>query len=387
MRRGEIFSAPCIWANSKYSEVPLTVTFDFSLKAWLALSLTRGLGGESARRLLKEFGSPDAVFAASISSLKSVVKADVAAEISKGFVDDVIAPTLGWLEDSNNHIVTLADSDYPQSLLNISDPPLLLYVKGRLDLLNRSALAIVGSRSATPQGINNAEAFAKSLSDAGLCIISGMAHGIDAAAHRGALRGQGSSIAIVGTGQDKVYPAANRDLAHLLAQQGALISEFPLGTPPLAANFPRRNRLISGMSLGSLVVEASLQSGSLITARLALEQGREVFAIPGSIHAPQSKGCHALLKQGAKLVETAQDILEELSGLQVSPTRSTDTNGTDIQGPDIMLLDHLGFDPVDVDTLRVRCGLTIAELSAMLLTLELNGRICVLPGGLYQRIH
>jgi DNA processing protein len=387
MRRGEIFSAPCIWANSKFSEVPLTVSFDVSLKAWLALSLTRGLGGESARRLLKEFGSPDAVFVTSISSLKSVIKADVAAEISKGIADDVIAPTLAWLEDSNNHIVTLADGDYPQALLNIPDPPLLLYVKGRLDLLNRSALAIVGSRSATPQGINNAEAFAKSLSDAVLCIISGMAHGIDAAAHRGALRGQGSSIALVGTGLDKVYPAANRDLAHTLAQQGALISEFPLGTPPLAANFPRRNRLISGMSLGCLVVEASLQSGSLITARLALEQGREVFAIPGSIHAPQSKGCHALLKQGAKLVESAQDILEELGGLMVSPARSLATHSTDIQGPDFMLLDHLGFDPVDVDTLSMRCGLTIAELSAMLLTLELSGRICVLPGGLYQRIH
>jgi len=358
------------------------VTFDVSLKAWLALSLTRGLGGESARRLLKEFGSPDAVFASSISSLNSVVKADIAAEISKGIADDVIAPALAWLEDGNNHIVTLADSDYPQALLNIPDPPLLLYVKGRLDLLNRSALAIVGSRSATPQGINNAEAFAKSLSDAGLCIISGMAHGIDAAAHRGALRGQGSSIAVVGTGLDKVYPAANRDLAHALAQQGALISEFPLGTPPLAANFPRRNRLISGMSLGCLVVEASLQSGSLITARLALEQGRDVFAIPGSIHAPQSKGCHALLKQGAKLVETAQDILEELGGLLVSPAQ-----GANSEGPDSALLERLGFDPVDVDTLSVRCGLTIAELSAMLLTLELNGRICVLPGGLYQRIH
>jgi len=219
-----------------------------SLKAWLALSLTRGLGGESARRLLKEFGSPDAVFAASSSSLKSIVKADVAAEIGKGIVVDAVEPALVWLKDSNNHIVTLADSDYPQALLNIPDPPLLLYVKGRLDLLNRSALAVVGSRSATPQGINNAEAFAKSLSEAGLCIISGMAHGIDAAAHRGALRGKGSSIAIVGTGLDIVYPAANRELAHALAQQGTLVSEFPLATPPLAANFPRRNRLISGMS-------------------------------------------------------------------------------------------------------------------------------------------
>lgn len=365
--------------------------FEVSLKAWLALSLTRSLGGESARRLLKEFGSPDAVFAASISSLKSVVKAEVAAEISKGIADDAFVPALAWLEDGNNRIVTLADGDYPQALLNIPDPPLLLYVKGRLDLLNRPALAVVGSRSATPQGISNAEAFAKSLSDAGLCIISGLAHGIDAAAHRGALRGQGnnpgSSIAVVGTGLDKVYPAANRELAHALAQHGALISEFPLGTPPLAANFPRRNRLISGMSLGCLVVEASLQSGSLITARLALEQGRDVFAIPGSIHAPQSKGCHALLKQGAKLVETAQDILEELGGLAVSLSPAVNLEGRDSEGQDAALLEHLGFDPVDVDTLSVRCGLTVGQLSAMLLSLELNGRICVLPGGLYQRIH
>ena len=223
---------------------------DVSLKAWLALSLTRGLGGESARRLLKEFGSPDAVFAASIKSLKSVVKPDVATEINKGIVEDAITPAMDWLEDSNNHVVTLADADYPQALLNIPDPPLLLYVKGRLDLLNRASLAIVGSRNATPQGINNAEAFSRSLSEAGLCIISGLAHGIDAAAHRGALNSQGSSVAVVGTGLDKVYPAANRDLAHALAQRGALVSEFPLGTPPLAANLPRRNRLISGMSAG-----------------------------------------------------------------------------------------------------------------------------------------
>ena len=355
---------------------------DQSLKAWLALSLVRGLGSEGARRLLMEFGSPEAVYAAPIRSLKSIIKPDIASEIGNGIADDIIAPALSWLADDSNHVVTLADSDYPQALLNIPDPPLLLYVKGRLDLLNRPALAVVGSRSATPQGIHNAEAFARSLSDAGLCIISGMAQGIDAAAHRGALTGRGNSIAIVGTGLDKVYPAANRELAHMLAKQGALISEFPLGTPPLAANFPRRNRLISGMSLGCLVVEASLQSGSLITARLALEQGREVFAIPGSIHAPQSKGCHALLKQGAKLAETAQDILEELGGQLVAavpPENSGESSSA--------LLDHLGYDPVDVDTLCARSGLTIAELSAMLLTLELEGRISALPGGLYQRIH
>lgn len=369
----------------------MSVAPDASLKAWLALSLTRGLGGEGARHLLKEFGSPEAVFAASTGSLKSVVKTEVATEIGKGIADNQLAPTLAWLEDSNNRIVTLADSDYPQALLNIPDPPLLLYMKGRLDLLNHSTLAVVGSRNATPQGIHNAEAFAKSLSDAGLCIISGMAHGIDAAAHRGALRGQGnnqgSSIGVVGTGLDKVYPAANRNLAHALASQGALISEFPLGTPPLAANFPRRNRIISGMSAGCLVVEASLQSGSLITARLALEQGRDVFAIPGSIHAPQSKGCHALLKQGAKLVETAQDILEELGGLIATPARHPDMQGTDTQGADFALLEQLGFDPVNLDTLGVRCGLTISQLSAMLLSLELEGRISALPGGLYQRIH
>jgi len=359
---------------------------DASLEAWLALSLVRGLGGEGARGLLKEFGSPEAVFSAPTGLLKPFVKAEVAAEIGKGIDSEAVGPMLAWLEDANNRIVTLADSEYPQLLLNTPDPPLLLYVKGRLDLLNCSALAIVGSRNATPQGLNNAEALAQSLSDAGLCIISGMAHGIDAAAHRGALRGRGSSIAVVGTGLDKVYPAANRDLAHALAEQGALVSEFPLGTPPLPGNFPRRNRIISGMSEGCLVVEASLQSGSLITARLAVEQGREVFAIPGSIHAPQSKGCHALLKQGAKLVETARDILEELPGTHALPAPSPDAQHIDIQGPDVALLDHLGFDPIDVDTLRARSGLTIAELSAMLLTLELSGHISTIPGGLYQRI-
>ena len=327
---------------------------DASLKAWLTLSLTRGLGGESARRLLKEFGSPEAIFAASAASLKSVVSAESAAEIARGIDEAALAPVLDWLDDRNNRIVTLADSDYPQTLLNIIDPPLLLYVKGRLDLLNLPSLAMVGSRSATPPGIANAEAFARSLSEAGLCIISGMAHGIDAAAHRGALRGRGSSIAVVGTGLDKVYPAANRDLAHELAAQGALISEFPLGTPPLAANFPRRNRLISGMSAGCLVVEASLQSGSLITARLALEQGRDVFAVPGSIHAPQSKGCHALIKQGAKLVETAQDILEELGGLPAAAIPDQAAQ----EGTESALLEQIGFDPVDLDTLGARCGLT-----------------------------
>lgn len=361
------------------------MSFDNSIKAWLALSLIRGLGGEGARRLLQEFGSPEAVLAAPVSTLSSFVKADVAATIARGIADDLLAPALTWLEEDLNHIVTLGDSDYPQALLNIADPPLLLYIKGRPDLLNATALAIVGSRNATPQGNNNAEEFSKSLSDAGLCIISGMAHGIDAAAHRGALRGMSSSIAIIGTGLDKVYPAANRDLAHVLAAQGALISEFPLGTPPVATNFPRRNRIISGMSIGCLVVEASLQSGSLITARLAMEQGRDVFAIPGSIHSPQSRGCHALIKQGAKLVETARDILEELPGVRRIDSGKPETPGPQNQGSD--LLELIGFDPVSMDGLCTRSGLTVSQLSAMLLTLELEGRITALSGGLFLRIH
>jgi DNA processing protein len=229
---------------------------DTSIKAWLTLGLIRGLGGEGARHLLSEFGSPEAVLSAPLDRLKTVVKPNVAQAVRNGVDEVALNAALVWLGEAQNHLVTLADSDYPQALFNISDPPLLLYVKGRRDLLNAKSLAIVGSRHATPQGIDNAEQFANSLSDAGLCIISGMAHGIDAAAHRGALRGKGSSIAVVGTGLDKVYPAANRELAHSLAKAGALISEFPLGTPPLAGNFPRRNRLISGMSIGCLVVEA-----------------------------------------------------------------------------------------------------------------------------------
>ena len=363
---------------------------DESLKAWLALSLIPGLGDAGIRHLLTKFGSPDAVFSAQAAALRNLVSAEVAGEIRKGIDDQALAPALAWLKDPLNAIVTLGDRDYPQALLNIPDPPPLLYVKGRLELLNAKSLAIVGSRHATPQGIDNSERFAQTLSEGGICIISGMAHGIDAAAHRGALRGQGGSIAVLGTGLDKVYPAANRDLAHQLAKQGALLSEFPLGTPPLGSNFPRRNRLISGMCVGTLVVEASLQSGSLITARLAMEQGRDVFAIPGSIHSPQSRGCHRLIKQGAKLVETAQDILEELAAQLSSPPESPTESPTETEifpQQDQALLDMIGFDPVNMDTLCARSGLTVSQLSAMLLSLELEDRIATLPGGLFQRTH
>ena len=354
------------------------MALDASLASWITLSQVPGLGNEGLRRLLQAFNSPDAVLNSSVSSLSMHVKPAVAQAISRGADESGLEVVSAWLEDARNGVLTLADADYPQALLNISDPPPVLYVKGRRDLLNIPSLAVVGSRNASPQGVRNAEAFAKSLSDAGLCIVSGMAHGIDAAAHLGGLHGRGSSIAVVGTGLDKVYPAANRQLAHRLAQDGVIISEFPLGTPPLSANFPRRNRIISGLGLGCLVVEASVQSGSLITARMALEQGRDVFAIPGSIHSPQSRGCHALIKQGAKLVESAQDVLEEIG----YPTSAV----TQTIASEHPLFAHLGFDPLDVECLANRSGLTIGELSAILLQLELDGRIASLPGGLYQRI-
>ncbi|WP_035383291.1 DNA-processing protein DprA [Ferriphaselus sp. R-1] len=353
---------------------------DTALAHWVALSLIPGLGNESLRHLLQAFGTPEQIYATPARALREVVRPAVAEAIARGLDESSLALLEVWLQDPNNAVLTLADSGYPQALLNTSDPPMLLYIKGRQELLGAPALAVVGSRNASPAGIKNAEDFALAASDAGLCIVSGMAHGIDAAAHRGGLRGSGSSIAVIGTGLDKVYPAANRELAHQLAKDGLIISEFPLGTPPLAANFPRRNRIISGLSAGTLVVEASLQSGSLITARMALEQGREVFAIPGSIHSPQSKGCHYLIKQGAKLVESAQDILEELGALPV-PTQPVTPPASVLPA-----LEAMGYDPVDMDTLAQRSNLTIEALSAILLQLELDGRVATLPGGRFQRI-
>lgn len=366
------------------------------IESWLALGMIDGLGDESIRRLLVAFGNPGEILSANIASLERVVKKKVAHNIVQGADEKRIAATLEWLKDPVNSIVTLADSHYPALLLNIPDPPPLLYLKGKPELLNSPALAIVGSRNATPQGLANAEAFAEAASNAGLCIASGMASGVDAAAHRGGLRGRAASIAVVGTGLDLVYPASNRELAHELAEKGMLISEFPLGAPAIASNFPRRNRIISGMSRGCLVVEAALRSGSLITARQSLEQGREVFAIPGSIHSPLSKGCHALIKEGAKLVESADDILdelaEELKGLEglegLERGRAAGGAAHDVDEPQggEPLLRHLGHDITNIDTLCVRSGLTIETVSAMLLAFELDGVVASLPGGRYQRL-
>jgi DNA processing protein len=353
---------------------------DATLASWLALNQIPGLGNESLRKLLLTFGTPENIFLAPISELNCLVKPAISRIIAEGVNPNSLVQTEIWLQDPLNHVLTIGDANYPQSLLNISDPPFLIFVKGRIDLLNVPSLAVVGSRSASPQGLRNAEAFANIASDGGLCVVSGMAHGIDAAAHLGGLKGKTSSVAVVGTGLDKVYPSANRDLAHRLSLTGAILSEFPLGTPPLPSNFPRRNRIISGLSLACLVVEASLQSGSLITARLALEQGRDVFAIPGSIHSPQSKGCHWLIKQGAKLVESAQDIFDELGDSFSRPAL------LDISPANHELFEYLHFDPIDLSTLSERSGLTVASLSSILLQLELEGRITTLPGGLYQRI-
>ena len=351
---------------------------------WLALSGIPGLGGETFRRLLTALGPPENIFSATPAQLSAQCDSKIARAITVGIDDAALAPALQWLAEPGNHLVTLADAEYPQTLLEIPDPPPFLYVKGRLELLQQPALAIVGSRRATPQGEKDAEAFGCALANAGFTIVSGMAMGIDAAAHRGGLKGAASSIAVVGTGLDIVYPACNRDLAHQLAQQGAIISEFALGTPSMAQNFPRRNRIISGLARGVLVVEAAVRSGSLITARLAGEQGREVFAIPGSIHSPFAKGCHRLLKQGAKLVESAQDIIEELG--YTAPV-SVCLPEPEPATTHLEFVRQLGHSPCAIDTLVTRTGLTAERVCAILLELEISGRVATLPGGLYQVIN
>lgn len=359
------------------------------LAQWIRLEQTPGVGAETARKLLSAFGLPDNIFAAGHPALRQIVSERIAHALTSAVSADTqvqIDKTLEWAAQRGNRVLTLADADYPKSLLDIADPPLLLYAKGRLDLLSSPSLAVVGSRNATTQGVINAEKFSEALSQAGFTIVSGMALGIDTAAHQGGLRGPGSTVAVIGTGADIVYPARNRALAHQIASGGCIVSEYPLGMPAIAANFPRRNRIISGLAQGVLVIEAAAQSGSLITARMAAEQGRDVFAIPGSIHSPLSKGCHLLIKQGAKLVESAQDILEEIRynspqakpAAPIAPPAKPDGTGG--------LLDAIGFDPVAPDTLAARCALNIAQLNAQLLSLELEGLIEMLPGGMVRRL-
>jgi DNA processing protein len=361
------------------------------LAAWLRLLLTAGVGRGAARQLLVAFGTPQAVFEASSAERRDCVERDIASALDAepATLSTVLATLLAWLEaDSDRGWIALGDARYPQALLQTADPPLLLYTQGHVALLNSPCLAIVGSRNPTPQGAENARAFAEHLGRAGLTIVSGLALGIDGAAHTGALAAGAGTIAVVGTGLDRVYPRAHRELAHRIAERGLIISEFELGTAPLAPNFPQRNRIIAGLSLGTLVVEAAMESGSLITARYSVEAGRDVFAIPGSIHSPQSRGAHALIKQGAKLVDDARDVLDELrwtpisSPANPSSAAAAQTSGT---APDA-LLDAMGFEPVAMDQLQSRTGWPTASLSARLLELELAGQIARLPGGRYQRV-
>jgi DNA processing protein len=360
------------------------------LAAWLRLALTPTVGPAAARRLLAAFGLPEAIFRQDLEALTQVVdrpRADALLAQPDRLAEQLEA-TLAWLaaDPAQREVLTLADADYPAGLLEMPDPPLLLYRLGRLVPVPPRALAVVGSRNPTAQGLQNARRFAKAFAQNGVTVVSGMALGIDGAAHDGALEGAAAdaiaTIAVVGTGLDRVYPRQHLDLAHRIAARGMIISEYPLGTPPLPPNFPRRNRLIAALGQGTLVVEAALQSGSLITARLASEQGKEVFAIPGSIHSPHARGCHALLRQGAKLVESAQDVLEDLRFVLPAALETTTIETPEGEDP---LLDAMGYDPIGLDALIARTGIPASRLQAQLLELELAGAVARLPGGLFQR--
>ena len=350
--------------------------------AWAKLSLVPGLGARSLLRLLQAFASPEAVLEASANALASFIKPDVVARLRQIAEQPLPSLVQDWLAEPGNHLLAWGDANYPPALLQTVDPPPVLYAKGQLECLARPALAIVGSRKASVPGERHARLFAEALAARGIVVVSGLATGIDAAAHVGGLAGAGSSIAVVATGLDRVYPAAHRDLAHRLAREGLLLSEFPLGTAPLAGNFPRRNRIIAGLAQGVLVVEAALRSGSLITARYAADAGREVFAIPGSIDSPLAQGCHQLIRQGAKLVERIEDIVEELGWEAAGAAPLSGLPDKDL--PEWLL--RLGYEPFDVDQAVAVSGLTASEVCAILLTQELDGLLAALPGGRYQRL-
>lgn len=366
----------------------------FDLRAWCALLRAPGVGSKTYHTLLEAFGSPEAFFHAPTADIRKRLpnlSADKIVAWQAMLNDPAVNADLDWLQQGDGrHIIPLHHSAYPPLLRETDDAPPLLFVHGDAALLATTQIAIVGSRNATEPARRTCHSFAQDFAQAGITVTSGLALGIDGAAHEGALRGGGKTIAVVGTGLDRVYPARHHDLAHRISAQGAIVSEYPIGTGVRAGNFPRRNRIISGLALGVLVVEASAQSGSLITARLAADQGREVFAIPGSIHNPLAKGCHRLIKDGAKLIETAQDVLEELYPLaranlemqiQSAPPAAATTDNDSHP-----LLEAMGFDPCRVDDLVARLDLTPAEISAMLIIFELDGRVAALPGGMFQRL-
>jgi DNA processing protein len=378
------------------SQSPASKRDDFHY--WLALHRAPGIGNRGCLKLLSEFDSPATIFEAGADQLRSIGLRPESIDYLANPDWEAVDRDLEWLAQPGNDIMTCQDPDYPVLLKEVSDPPALLFIHGDPDYLSQPQLAIVGSRNPSHDGRSLAAEFAAHLACCGLTITSGLASGIDAASHHGALRAGGGTVAVTGTGLDRVYPARHRELAHQIAENGTLVSEFPPGTGPLAANFPRRNRIISGLSLGTLVVEAALRSGSLITARAALEQGREVFAIPGSIHNPLTRGCHALIREGAKLVETGEHILEELAPLislalsQADKKPVTDQPSgnnqetTKLAGEYLQLLDFMCYQPVSIDQLVERSGLTPEQVSSMLLVLELEDHIVGGAGGRYTRI-
>ncbi|MBE9515392.1 MAG: DNA-protecting protein DprA [Proteobacteria bacterium] len=360
---------------------------------YLALQQIKGLGTNRLARLFHHFNTLDAILAASPAELESALGRSwpgLAAAIQAAPEEGVLERTLKWLRSEHHHLIAWEDPDYPPLLREIPDPPVLLYVSGNPAYLSRPGIAIVGSRNPTPAGVEHAMRFARGLADLGLVVTSGMALGVDAAAHSGALSARAPTVAVVGTGLDLVYPARHRKLATEIVTRGAMVSEFALGVGPRPDHFPRRNRIISGLSLGTIVVEAAPQSGSLITARLALEQGREVFAIPGSIDSPQSKGCHMLLKTGAKMVETLSDITEELGAIAsfTLQTQAAEKAAPKVDIPAIYapLLGAMGHEPASVDLLIERTGLTADVISSMLLQMELQQLVSQCSGGRYMRL-
>ena len=392
------------------------------LQFWIALWRVSGVGPKSFQKLLANIGDPESVFSSNLSTL---TQAGIPEKLAHAILDnksslETTTPDIEWLNAADDHhIITIQCDEYPELLKRISDPPPLLYVHGQLSLLKDPQIGIVGSRNPTQGGTNNAFEFAKYLGQTGFCITSGLALGVDGSAHNGALDANSPTIAVIATGIDRVYPAKHREMAHKIVDNGAIVTEFPIGTQPKSSNFPRRNRIISGLSYGTLVVEAAQKSGSLITARLAMEQNREVFAIPGSIHNPLARGCHQLIRQGAKLVETAQDILEEMTAVidvselqddqQISAStftahstpseknskadsRNTKTLATTqilelpVDDDQQIILKEMGFDPISIDQLVVRTGIDTASLSASLLMLELQNHIASNGGGTYTRL-
>ncbi|MBU1190885.1 MAG: DNA-processing protein DprA [Gammaproteobacteria bacterium] len=359
-----------------------------TLRDWLILLRAPGIGPVTFCRLLESAPTAEQLLE---TALANPTLPDAVRQYLRSPDLHSIDQDLAWAEQPGQHILSLASADYPQLLRQIPDPPPLLYILGEPACLQTPQLAMVGSRNPSPGGLDTARDFAAHLAQVGLTITSGLALGIDAACHRGVLDFNGITIAVLGTGADRVYPARHRALAHEIVDRGgALVSEFPVGTEPRPENFPRRNRIISGLSLGTLVIEAAPRSGSLTTARHAVEQGREVFAIPGSIHNPLARGCHSLIRQGAKLVESAQDILEELGALASSletleAPRANPGEPVDLSPDQLQLLDYMGYETVSVDQMVARSGLTTAAVSSMLLILELQGQVVSQAGGRYVR--